>query len=267
MGVDESLEELNDEMRLRGYSRQSCRTYGYFIKRYLESGLSEREFLKSHLGKSRSTVRGSYFALKMYNEKVLKKLLREDLPLMKKTRKLPVVLNKAEVKALISTTKNKKHKLVLKLLYYGGLRLSEVRDLKWGDIDPERETIHIKNSKGGKDRIVFIHPELKKTLMEYEDNRSKHLLISERGGRYNKRTIQEIVKKTAKKAGIKKNTTPHTLRHSFATHLLEAGADIRHIQKLLGHADIRTTQVYTHVSNKNLTQLANLLLVFTVFSA
>jgi len=119
--------------------------------------------------------------------------------------------------------------------------------------------IHLKQAKGEKERIVFLHGRLKETLIDYGIRKSGLVLISERGKRYNERTIQQIVKKAARKAGIKKKVTPHTLRHSFATHLLEAGANIRYIQQLLGHKNLRTTQIYTHVANKDIKRLANLL--------
>nr|WP_211247071.1 tyrosine-type recombinase/integrase [Methermicoccus shengliensis] len=177
----------------------------------------------------------------------------------KSKHKLPVVLNRREVQKLFEVTTNIKHKVVLALLYYAGLRLSEVRNLKWQDIDFERGLIHIKQAKGEKERVIFLHKNLKDLLINYGIRKSELVLISERDRKYNKRTIQQIVKNAAKKAGIKKKVTPHTLRHSFATHLLETGADIRYIQQLLGHKSLRTTQIYTHVANKDIKKLANLL--------
>ncbi len=120
-------------------------------------------------------------------------------------------------------------------LYYAGLRLDEVRNLKWQDIDFDRGIIHAKTAKGEKERVVFLHSKLKEMLEIYDVNKQGLVFISQRGRKYNKRTIQQIAKNAARKAGIKKKVTPHTLRHSFATHLLEAGADIRYIQQLLGH--------------------------------
>ena len=144
------------------------------------------------------------------------------------------------------------------LLYYAGLRLSEVVNLGWNDIDFERGIIHLKITKGGRERIVFLHEKLRNILIASRTDNSL-VLISERGKKYNKRTIQLIVMNAAKKANIKKDVHPHTLRHSFATHLLEAGADIRYIQELLGHKNLQTTQIYTHVANKDIKKLSNLL--------
>jgi len=159
---------------------------------------------------------------------------------------------------MIDKTKNIKHKLVLMFLYYVGLRLSEVINLRWENLDFDRKIIHIKKAKGEKERIVFLHKKLEELLREIGIKDSL-VFISERGNKYNKRTIQQIVKNAARKTGIKKKVSPHTLRHSFATHLLEAGADIRYIQQLLGHKSLQTTQIYTHVANKDITKLADLL--------
>jgi len=120
-------------------------------------------------------------------------------------------------------------------LYYAGLRLDEVRNLKWQDIDFDRGIIHVKTAKGEKERLVFLHSKLKEMLEIYGINKQGLVFILQRGRKYNKRTIQQIVKNAARKVGIKKKVTPHTLRHSFATHLLEARVDIRYIQQLLGH--------------------------------
>ncbi|MEM2916624.1 MAG: tyrosine-type recombinase/integrase [Candidatus Woesearchaeota archaeon] len=157
------------------------------------------------------------------------------------------------------TKNNWKHKLVIMFLYYAGLRLDEVRNLKWEDVDFDREIIHLKTAKGDKERIVFLHKKLIDMLKMYGTKEEGPIFVSQREGKYNKRTIQQIVKFASKKVGIKKKITPRTLRHSFATHLLESGADIRYTQQLLGHKDLKTTQIYTHVANKDIKKLANLL--------
>ncbi|MEM4244914.1 MAG: tyrosine-type recombinase/integrase, partial [Candidatus Nanoarchaeia archaeon] len=201
----------------------------------------------------------AYFALKFFHENVLNTGFEEKLPLARKSLKLPLVLSKEEINKMIEATNNLKHKLVIMFLYYAGLRLDEVRNLKWEDVDFDREIIHLKTAKGDKERIVFLHKKLIDMLKMYGTKEEGLIFVSQREGKYNKRTIQQIVKSASKKAGIKKNITPHTLRHSFATHLLESGADIRHIQQLLGHKDLKTTQIYTHVANKEIKKLANLL--------
>jgi len=251
--------KLIEEIKLRKYSYQTGKAYISVVKRFLKSGKMPREFLLTYSNKSRSTMRQAYFALKFFYENVLHERFDERIPLAKNKTKLPVVLSKEEISKMIEITTNLKHKLVLMFLYYAGLRLDEVINLDWQDIDFEREVIHIKKAKGEKERVVFLHKKLKEMLKIYGIDKKGLVFKSQMGKKYNKRTIQQIVHNTAKKAGIEKKVTPHTLRHSFATHLLEAGVDIRYIQQLLGHKSLRTTQIYTHVANKDIKNLANLL--------
>lgn len=251
--------KLIEEIKLRKYSFQTGKAYLNIVKDFLKSGKTARDFLLSYSNNSNSTMRSVYFALKFFHENVLDEKFDERIPLAKKGLKLPVVLSKEEISKMIEDTKNLKHKLVLMLLYYAGLRLSEVTDLKWSDTDFDRGLIHIKIAKGKRERVVFLHEKLRNMLIANKTDNDGLILISERGSRYNKRTIQQISAHAAKKAGITKKVTPHILRHSFATHLLEAGADIRYIQQLLGHKNLQTTQIYTHVANKDIKRLANLL--------
>ena len=204
-------------------------------------------------------MRSVYFALKFFYRNVLNAEFEEKLPLARKFLKLPLVLSKEEVNKMIDSTNNLKHKLVIMFLYYAGLRLDEARNLNWQDINFDREIIHLKTAKGDKERVVFLHKKLIDALGMYGTKEEGPIFVSQREGKYNKRTIQQIIKYASKKVGIKKKVTPHTLRHSFATHLLESGADIRYIQQLLGHKDLKTTQIYTHVANKDIKKLANLL--------
>lgn len=254
------IQKLHEELKLRKYSAQTIRLYTEIIERFLRSRRSPREFLLLRTNKSRSTMRVYYFAMKFYFEKVLNQKFDEDLPLAKKGKKLPIVLNKDEINKMIDVTYNLKHKLVLMFLYYAGLRLDEARNIKWTDLDFERRLIHVKIAKGGRERVVFLHPRLQDALTIYSTKDEGLIFHSQVGNKiYNSRTIQQIVKHATKGAGIKKHVSPHTLRHSFATHLLEAGADIKYIQLLLGHKDIRSTQMYTHVANKDIAKLAKLL--------
>ena len=147
----------------------------------------------------------------------------------------------------------------MSLLYFAGLRLDEARNLKWEDLDFNRGLIHVKKAKGDRERVIFLHDKITKALEDNGLKKEGFILLSERGDLYDERTVQEIVKNAARKARVSKKVTPHTLRHSFATHLLEAGADIRYIQSLLGHKNLQTTQIYTHVANKDIMKLARLL--------
>lgn len=254
----ELIGKLIEEIRLRKYSYQTGKSYISIVKNFLKSGKEPRGYLLSYSDKSRSSMRGIYFALKFFYENVLNEGFDEELPHVKREMKLPIVLNRAELNKMIEATSNLKHKLVLMLLYYAGLRLNEVRNLKWSDIDFERELIHVKVAKGEKERVVFFHPKLKELLLMY-GRKEGLILLSERRKMYDEKTIQQIVKNAAEKAKINKRVTPHMLRHSFATHLLEAGTDIRYIQQLLGHKNLQTTQIYTHVANRDIKKLANLL--------
>ncbi len=252
--------KLIEEIKLRKYSYRTGKAYIRIVKNFLRSELTPREFLLNYYSdKSKSTIRQAYFALKFFYNYVLHEKFNEEIPLAKKKEKLPVVLSRDEVKRMIYSTQNIKHRLVLMFLYYAGMRLNEVRNIRWEDVDFEREIIHIKVTMGDKERVVFLHPNLKNTLEIYGKNNRGYIFISQRGGKYSSKSIQLIVKNAAYRAKINKNVTPHTLRHSFATHLLEGGADIRYIQQLLGHKHLKTTQIYTHIANKDIKELSKLL--------
>jgi integrase/recombinase XerD len=262
MGVvmaNQFLDRLVQELKLRKYSDKTAKKYCEIVGKFLESQKKPREFILGQSYKSKSTLRGSYFALKFFYENVLNEKFNERVPLAKSDFKLPVVLSRSDIRSMLDATSNAKHKLVLALLYYGGLRLDESRNLRWEDIDFSRSIIHVKKAKGDRQRIVFLHERLKEFLTGSGIKNHGLVLTSERGKIYDERSIQQIVKNGGRKAGIAKRVTPHTLRHSFATHLLEGGADIRYIQDLLGHKDLKTTQIYTHVANKDIKKLAKLL--------
>ena len=248
------MNEFEKLLKLKGYSPKTIKSYINIVNDFIKSGKSVEEFLLAKSNKSRSTLRTPYFALKIYHKELLKQDFEEKIPLAKSHQKLPIVLSKEEIQNMINITPNINHKQVIMFLYYAGLRLDELINLKSSDIDYSRDIIHLKKTKGSKDRIIFLHEKLKE-IMPMEGI----VFQSLRGKKYSQRTIQEMVKNVAKKAGIKKKVTPHTLRHSFATHLLENGADIRYIQQLLGHKDLKTTQIYTHVANKDIKNLAKLL--------
>ena len=180
---------------------------------------------------------------------------REDkairLPSIKRIKSLPVVLNRTEIKALIGTPKWKKHRILIALIYSAGLRISEVNCLEQADIDMERMTIHIKESKYKKDRIVPLSHYIKKGLQDYykEVCPIKYVFNGKAtGSPLSKRAIQYIFRETLQKTSIQKPANVHTLRHSYATHLLEEGVDILTIRDLLGHEDVTTTLTYLHVA-------------------
>lgn len=259
MSIREDLDKLRKELEFRKYSRETINKYLFYVQKFLESGLGVREFLEKYINKSRNTLRSVYFALNFYNRHILGKSFSQEIPLARKKQILPKVLNKIEIEKMINITTNLQHKLIIMFLYYGGLRLNEVINLKWKDLDFERKTIQLKIAKGEHQRTIFLHDKLIDELNNFKVHREGLIFESNRGKKYSKDTISMIVKSAAKKAKIKKNVSPHTLRHSFATHLLEAGCDIRNIQQLLGHSSVKTTQIYTHVANKNIKNLSKLL--------
>ncbi|MBI4453902.1 tyrosine-type recombinase/integrase [Candidatus Woesearchaeota archaeon] len=253
------LQKLTEELKLRKYSPKTINVYLNLIQNFLRSNLTPREFLLTSVDKSHSTLRSVYFALQFFYKNVLKQDFTEELPIGKKSGHLPQVLNKEEITSLFNVILNLKHRFLLMILYYTGIRLNEVVNLQWEDFDFERKIIHLKVTKGTKDRIIFLHKNIEDLIQNFGLRKEGSVFQSNLGKKYSLRSVQMIVRHAAKKAGILKKVTPHTLRHSFATHLLEAGADIRHIQKLLGHANLQTTQIYTHVANKDIKNLANLL--------
>ncbi len=183
----------------------------------------------------------------------------DNLARPRKIRKLPVILSKDEVKKIIDSIANIKHKMLISLIYASGLRIGEALNLKLTDIDAENMFIHIKQGKGRKDRIVGLSkkllPKLRAYYRLYEPK--VYLFNGQNGGKYSSTSAQNILKKAVQKAKINKPITLHTLRHCYATHLLESGTDIRYIQTLLGHKSPNTTMIYTHVSKQNLLNIKN----------
>jgi integrase/recombinase XerD len=253
------LLKLKQELEIRNFSRQTVKGYLYSVEKFLDyskEGDLNEGFVKDYIqislkNKNPTSVRRDLFAIKFFFENVLKKSI--NLPNPKKNQTLPDILTIEEIRKMIEVTQNIKHKLIIKMLYGCGLRVSEIVDLKKQDLNFEEGLIHIKLAKGKKDRFVKIPESIKEELKNYSAlNVSEIFFISSRGGKLTKDTIQKIVQNAAKKAGIKKRVYPHLLRHSFATHLLENGTDLRIIQKLLGHSDIKTTQIYTHISQASI---------------
>ena len=180
-----------------------------------------------------------------------------DLPRPKKSFKLPNVMSTSEIKRLFGVVKNLKHRTLLKTIYSGGLRLSEVISLRRKDISIEQKAIFVKGGKGKKDRNVILSDVLKNELEEYYSVYSPRdwLFEGQYGGKYSARSVQAVFSRAKKLSGVNEYATVHTLRHSFATHLLENGTDLRYIQGLLGHASPKTTEVYTHITEHHMAKL------------
>ncbi len=208
---------------------------------------------------SRSYQNQSINAIKFYLEGILgQERLHYELERPKKQRRLPIV-SQEEISRLLNSIPNLKHKTILSTIYGAGLRRSEVIHLKISDIQSDQMRIHIKEAKGQKDRITILSKELLVLLRKYylKHKPRKYLFEGPDGGRYSTSSIRQIMRRALQKAKINKPATIHTLRHSFATHLLENGTNLRYIQSLLGHNSAKTTEIYTHVCTNRLTDVVS----------
>lgn len=252
---------------LKKYAQNTIRTYvgcfERFINHYADVALNNiderhiREYLSLLVNEehSNSYINQSINAIKFYYEIVLDMPNRfYDIERPRKEHKLPKVLSKEEVLAIIEHTNNIKHRCIVSLLYSAGLRRSELLNLKLTDIDSKRMLIRVEGAKGNKDRYTLLSESVLKDLRVYykEWKPKVWLFESYENKPYSPTSILRLLKRAAQKGGVRKNVSPHMLRHSFATHLLEAGVDLRQIQILLGHNSSKTTEIYTHVSTKNL---------------
>lgn len=248
--------------RRRRLSPRTAKTYVYCIKRFLKwcgkdlSKISKKDvrlFLEylSEKGKSGNTLNTYHMAIKFLFEEVLDRKMWVNIKYSKVPKKLPVVLSKEEVKKLFGAIKNWKHRLMIEFLYSSGLRVSELLNMRVKDLELSKGFGYVRNGKGGKDRLIILSKivqEKIKNLIEIEGlKREDFVFKSNRDKKYSSRTIQQIIKKASKLSKINKRIHPHTLRHSFATHLIENGYDITQVQALLGHKSPETTMIYTHI--------------------
>jgi integrase/recombinase XerD len=199
-------------------------------------------------------------AIKFYYEKVLGREKQYYAVLRpKRQQTLPKVLSKNEITKVLTVISNNKHRMIISILYSGGLRKAELLNLKLNDIQSDRGLLRINGGKGKKDRFTILSKLLIKQLREYylEYRPKTFLFEGQSGGKYSGERVSKLLHNAVHKAGINRRVTPHMLRHSFATHLLEQGTDLQYIQELLGHSSSKTTEIYTHVSNKNLQNIVN----------
>lgn len=267
MQEDNTFANLERELRIRNYSQRTIESYVYYNEELLRfCNKDPREVttddIKDYLdflgkGRSTSTVSVAYNALHFYYKEIWHRSFFVNMHQPRKAKYLPVVLSKEEVKRMIELTKNPKHNCIISLLYGTGVRVSELTHIKMRDIDLDRKMLRVFQGKGKKDRFVMLPAKLLSilTVQARLKQAGDFLFTNGRDGRLTEATIQKVVSQSAERAGIKKNVSPHTLRHSFATHLLENGTDIRYIQELLGHAKLQTTQIYTHVARNDLGRL------------
>jgi integrase/recombinase XerD len=261
----DAIDKLKSELKIRGFSHLTVKNYSFFVEKFiLSSGKPIEELneddVKLYLSgmfdtKSKNTIMLAAASLKFFFNEILKKSFA-SIRMPKKEKRLPEVLTKEEVKRLIDSTDNNKSRLIISLLYSAGLRVSELVNLKKDDLDLAEKTGWVRRGKGNKDRLFVISESLSTELKEYITERDYKYVFSKEKP-LTTRNIQKIICGLRAKSSISKKITPHTLRHSFATHLLEQGTDIRVIQALLGHASLNTTQVYTHVSTDQIKKIQN----------
>ncbi len=254
---------LERELRIRGFSSKTVKAYLYYNKSLLKynkkspkniniDDIKEYLYFLKKKNLSNSTLNTAINALKFYYTQILKRkfFLNKEVFRTKKAQKLPIVLTREEIGRIFSVITNVKHKLLLGLMYSSGLRVSEVVNVKVKDFDFKNKLLRVNQAKGLKDRNTILAKKIIVSLEKYCQNKNKndYMFVNSRGEKLNVRSVQKIFFAALKKSGIQKNATCHSLRHSFATHLLEKGVDIRYIQELLGHSRLETTQIYTKVA-------------------
>lgn len=265
-------EEYLLKLELKRYSNNTVRIYVPFFEMFINyykdkelHTLNEddiRAFLQHLIQKklSNSYINQVINAIKFYYEIVLGMPNRfYEIERPRKEYKLPKVISKEEILKIINNTNNIKHKCVIELLYGSGLRKSELLNLKVNDIDSKRMLVRVENAKGNKDRYTLLSKNALDDLRLYfkEYMPKDYLFEGQKGGKYSGESVLRIVKMSAEKARIRQSVSPHVLRHSFATHLLESGVDLRQIQVLLGHGSSKTTEIYTHVATNTFKTIKN----------
>jgi site-specific recombinase XerD len=264
------IERARAALVLRGYSPRTRKVYLGHIRRFVDSQTATTDppdprayllDLVQRRGVSRSYHNQAVSALRFLFDAVLgEPALAEVIPRPKRERGLPQVLSRREVMRFLAAIRNPKHRALVLLIYSAGLRVSEAVRLRPDDLDVDRGLVRVRRGKGGKDRYTLLADRAVEAVRVYRELSpgGPWLFPGDRPERHlTPRSVQRVITRAAGKAGIEKKVTPHTLRHSFATHLLEAGTDLRYIQELLGHHSSRTTELYTHVSRPRLAAIRN----------
>jgi len=264
MKKEEFLQKLKTEIKISKGSDLTVKNYCFFNSKFLDFCNKEPEqideqdiknFLAEKFSdKATSSTILVLAAIRFAYKKILGKDPTTRIERPKKERVIPTVLTKEEVLKVINASNTKKSRLILSLMYAIGMRVSELTNLKKEDLHFEEQLGYIRKAKGKKDRMFRIPESLTEDLKEAIKRQGEYVFSGFKG-KLSNRNIQSIIKRAAKKAGIQKNVHCHTLRHSFATHLLESGVDIRKIQVLLGHENLATTEIYTHVSSEEVKKI------------
>lgn len=261
---------VRKECRRRRYSERTADVYLFWIKKFFEFSRKEPRYVSKkdvrlfleHLSEKKcagNTLNTCHMAIKFLFEQVLDKRIWINIKYSKVPERLPVVLTKEEVKKLFDAISNEKHKLMIKLMYSAGMRVSELVNLRPEDLKIDDSYGFVRHGKGGKDRLFIIAESLKQELKKFIGSKKldeyNFLFTSNRKGKYSMRSLQQIIKKASKEAGLGKRVSCHTLRHSFATHLLEQGSSISEVQSLLGHKSPETTFIYLHTASPNMIKI------------
>lgn len=268
------LKKLETELKIRGFSQKTLDAYLFHNQKFLDFTKKQPEEITqddiksyiAHLMAAKkykpSSVNLAICCLRFFYEKILEKDIFKKIVAPKMEKKIPIVLSQEEMKSLIQAAENKKHRLLIELMYSSGLRVSEAVSIKISDLDLNEKIGTVRSGKGKKDRLIIISKRLAEDIQKYIEKRKKKYpennnpyLFSRKDTHITTRMAQKIVKDSAAKANINKRVFCHALRSSFATHLLEAGTDIRVIQELLGHTNLATTERYTKVSREHIKKI------------
>lgn len=267
------LKSMQEGLKLRGYSPKTIKSYTSHARLFLEYSSKNAEqlvkedvnnyllYLLDEKGSSHTFVSQAISAIKfLFGQVLLKDDVIVSIVRPKKEKRLPEVLSYKEVLNILDSVTNLKHKAILFLTYSSGLRVGEVVRLRINDVDSDRMLIHVVQGKGRKDRYTVLSEVALKVLREYAREYKPAVWLfqgDKPGSHISERTVQRIFENAKEKAGINKTVSVHSMRHSFATHLLEGGIDLRYIQELLGHQSSKTTEIYTHVTQKSIKSIAS----------
>ncbi|MDD3178071.1 MAG: tyrosine-type recombinase/integrase [Candidatus ainarchaeum sp.] len=269
-----NIENFKNSLNIEGYSKNTIDIYCLYLdlfEKYIQKDINNIEskdiinylsYIKNIKKISSTTINLIISIFNHYYKIYLKKNINIDIKLPKKSKKLPTTLTNDEIKLLIKNTKNKRNKLIIEFIFSTGTRISECVNMKIDDLDFIESVGKVVSGKGNKDRIIILSKKWIEKYRKYLKKReniikSKYLFCTSKGANLSVDTIQKFLKESAKQSGINKKVSPHTLRHSFATSLLENDVNIRYIQQLLGHTNLNTTQIYTKVNTNKLKKIKN----------
>lgn len=262
------LNNFQELIEVQCYSKSTQDTYKYHITNFMEVYPNPtQENILNYLfelrkgGYSASSVNLVRASLLYFFKKVLKEEITIEIPTIRRKKPLPKPVDREIIVKLIENTTNLKHRILIELMYSSGLRLGEVVKVKWGDLDFLNKIIRVNNGKGGKDRLSILSNQVIQHLIDFRKIHKEHKYVFFSNIRpythISSKTVQKVLEKASEKAKLRFIVTPHQLRHSFATHLLEDGSDIRVIQDLLGHSSPKTTMIYTKVTKKNRSKIVS----------